>query len=82
MSVIAWIVLGLVAGCIASWLTNRGNMRVADVILGIVGAVLGGWLFTKLGEAGVTGLNLYSLMVAVVGSVLLILAFRGFRRAA
>jgi uncharacterized membrane protein YeaQ/YmgE (transglycosylase-associated protein family) len=69
MSVIAWVVLGLIAGFIASKLVNRtGEGVLLDIVLGIVGAVLGGWLFHMFGMPGVTGLNIYSLVVAVIGA--------------
>ena len=83
MSFLAWIVLGLVAGFIGSKLVNKtGEGFFLDILLGIVGAVLGGWLFSMFGAAGVTGLNLYSLMVAVVGAVLFLIVYHAvFRRA-
>ena len=83
MSILAWIVLGLVAGFIGSKLVNRtGEGFVLDIALGIVGAVVGGWLFNRFGAAGVTGLNLYSLLVAVVGAVVLLVVYHAIRRAA
>jgi len=82
MSVLAWIVLGLIAGFIGSKLVNRAGEGIfLDIVLGIVGAVVGGVLFNALGAHGVTGLNIYSLCVAVVGSVILLLAYHAFRRA-
>jgi uncharacterized membrane protein YeaQ/YmgE (transglycosylase-associated protein family) len=83
MSFLAWIVLGLVAGFIGSKLVNKtGEGFFLDILLGIVGAVLGGWLFSTFGASGVTGLNLYSLMVAVVGAVLFLILYHAiFRRA-
>ena len=76
MSLLAWIILGLVAGFIASKIVNKaGEGFVLDIVLGIVGAVAGGWLFNAFGMSGVTGLNLYSLMVAVAGAVLLLWAY-------
>ena len=70
MSIIAWIVLGLLAGFIGSKLVNQsGEGFIPDILLGVVGAVLGGWLFNAFGASGVTGLNLYSLLVAVIGAV-------------
>jgi len=82
MSFIAWIVLGLVAGFIASKIVNKsGEGLILDIILGIVGAVLGGYLFQTFGMAGVTGLNAYSLLVAVVGAVLFLVLYHAlFRR--
>jgi uncharacterized membrane protein YeaQ/YmgE (transglycosylase-associated protein family) len=83
MSFLAWIGLGLVAGFIGSKIVNKtGEGLFLDIVLGIVGAVLGGWLFNTFGARGVTGLNLYSLLVAVVGAVVVLLAFHAIRRVA
>jgi uncharacterized membrane protein YeaQ/YmgE (transglycosylase-associated protein family) len=83
MSVLAWIVLGLIAGFIGSKIVNKsGEGIVMDIVLGIVGALLGGWLFNRFGQVGVTGLNLYSLLVAVVGAVVLLVVYHMVRRAA
>jgi uncharacterized membrane protein YeaQ/YmgE (transglycosylase-associated protein family) len=82
MSILAWIVLGLIAGFIGSKLVNKsGEGVLLDIILGIVGAVIGGWVFQFFGAAGVTGLNLYSLLVAVIGSVLFLVVYHALRRA-
>ncbi len=76
MSIIAWIILGLVAGFIASQIVNqRGAGILLDVVLGIVGAIVGGWLFSLFGAHEVTGLNLYSLIVAIVGSVVVLVLY-------
>ena len=76
MSILAWILLGLVAGFIGSKLVNKsGSGLVLDIVLGIVGAVVGGFLFNTFGAAGVTGLNLYSLLVAVVGAVVVLVLY-------
>jgi uncharacterized membrane protein YeaQ/YmgE (transglycosylase-associated protein family) len=73
MSILAWIVLGLIAGFIASKLyAGSGQGFLMDIVLGIVGAVLGGYLFTALGATGITGFNLYSMFVAVIGAVVLL----------
>jgi uncharacterized membrane protein YeaQ/YmgE (transglycosylase-associated protein family) len=83
VSFLAWIVLGLLAGFIGSKIVNkRGEGVFLDVILGIVGAVIGGWLFNNFGASGVSGLNLYSLLVAVIGSVVLLVVYHAIRRAA
>jgi uncharacterized membrane protein YeaQ/YmgE (transglycosylase-associated protein family) len=83
MSYLAWIVLGLVAGFIGSKIVNKtGEGILLDIVLGIVGAVVGGWLFNTFGAAGVTGLNLYSLLVAVVGAVVLLVVYHAIRRIA
>jgi uncharacterized membrane protein YeaQ/YmgE (transglycosylase-associated protein family) len=76
MSIIAWIVLGLVAGFIASKIVNRtGEGVILDIVLGIVGAVVGGWLFHTFGMPGVTGLNVYSLIVAVIGAAVFLVVY-------
>lgn len=76
MSIIAWIVLGLIAGFIASKIVNRsGEGLLLDILLGVVGALVGGWLFRAFGMHGVSGLNLYSLLVAVVGAIVFLLAY-------
>ena len=83
MSILAWIVLGLIAGFIGSKIVNAtGSGMVMDIIIGIVGSVVGGWLFGLFGGAGVTGFNLPSLLVAVVGSVVLLVVYHAIRRAA
>jgi uncharacterized membrane protein YeaQ/YmgE (transglycosylase-associated protein family) len=82
MSFLAWIVLGLLAGFIGSKIVNKqGEGLILDIVLGIVGAIAGGFVFNALGASGVSGLNLYSLFVAVVGSVLLLVLYHAlFRR--
>jgi uncharacterized membrane protein YeaQ/YmgE (transglycosylase-associated protein family) len=82
MSILAWIVLGLLAGFIGSKLVNKtGEGIILDILLGIIGAVIGGYLFNAFGASGVTGLNLYSLFVAVIGAVLFLVLYHAlFRR--
>jgi uncharacterized membrane protein YeaQ/YmgE (transglycosylase-associated protein family) len=76
MSIIAWIVLGLIAGFIASKIVNkRGEGALMDIVLGVVGAVLGGYLFQTFGAAGVSGVNLYSILVAVVGAIVVLVIY-------
>jgi uncharacterized membrane protein YeaQ/YmgE (transglycosylase-associated protein family) len=83
MSIVAWIVLGLIAGFIASKLIYKtGEGLLLDIGLGIVGAVVGGWLFSAFGMPGVTGLNVYSLIVAVVGAVVFLAIYHAIRRTA
>jgi uncharacterized membrane protein YeaQ/YmgE (transglycosylase-associated protein family) len=82
MSILAWIVLGLIAGFIGSKLVNKsGEGFFLDIVLGIVGAVVGGWVFNVFGAAGVSGVNLYSLLVAVIGSILFLVVYHALRRA-
>ena len=73
MSIIGWVLLGLIAGFIASRIVNKtGEGVVLDIVLGVVGAIVGGFLFTTFGAAGVTGFNIYSMIVAVVGAVVVL----------
>ena len=82
MSFLGWIILGLIAGFIASKIVNRtGEGLFLDIILGIVGGVVGGWLFEFFGKAGVTGFNLYSMFVAIVGAVVVLVVYHAIRRA-
>lgn len=76
MSILAWIMLGLLAGFIGSKIVNRsGEGLVLDIILGVVGAVVGGFLFNQFGAAGVSGFNLYSLVVAVIGAIVVLVLY-------
>jgi uncharacterized membrane protein YeaQ/YmgE (transglycosylase-associated protein family) len=71
----------LLAGFIGSKIVNkRGEGVILDIVLGIVGAIVGGWLFSTFGASGVTGLNVYSLLVAVIGSVVLLVVYHAIRR--
>jgi uncharacterized membrane protein YeaQ/YmgE (transglycosylase-associated protein family) len=76
MSFLAWIVLGLVSGFIASKIVNKsGEGVLMDIVLGIVGAVVGGYLFQTFGAGGVSGVNLYSILVAVVGAIVVLVLY-------
>ncbi len=76
MSILGWIILGLIAGFIGSRIVNKsGEGLVLDIVLGIVGAIVGGYLFSLLGAAPVTGFNLYSMFVAVVGAILVLVIY-------
>jgi uncharacterized membrane protein YeaQ/YmgE (transglycosylase-associated protein family) len=76
MSIVAWIILGLLAGFIASQIVHqRGSGLLLDLVLGIIGAMVGGWLFSLFGAREVTGLNLYSLIVAIAGAVVVLLLY-------
>jgi uncharacterized membrane protein YeaQ/YmgE (transglycosylase-associated protein family) len=76
MSVLGWVLLGLIAGFIGSKIVNRsGQGFLLDIVLGIVGAVLGGFLFSAVGATGITGFNLYSMFVAIVGAVIVLWAY-------
>jgi uncharacterized membrane protein YeaQ/YmgE (transglycosylase-associated protein family) len=79
MSYLAWIVLGLIAGF---KIVNRtGEGILMDIVLGIIGAVVGGWLAGFFGLAGVSGVNLYSVAIAVGGAIVVLLVYHAVRRA-
>jgi uncharacterized membrane protein YeaQ/YmgE (transglycosylase-associated protein family) len=81
MSIIAWLVVGLIAGWIASMIVNRkGEGFIGDIILGAVGAFVGGFLFNLIGHTGVTGINIYSIFVAAVGAVIVLLIWHALVR--
>lgn len=82
MSILGWIILGLISGFIASKIVNRtGEGFFLDIILGIVGAIVGGFIFTAVGASGVTGFNLYSMVVAVIGAIVVLVIYHAlFRR--
>ncbi|MGI8746512.1 MAG: GlsB/YeaQ/YmgE family stress response membrane protein [Bryobacteraceae bacterium] len=81
MSFLAWIVLGLIAGFIGSKIVNKSGEGIfLDIILGIVGAVVGGWLFSMFGAQGVSGINLYSILVAVIGAILVLVIYHAVIR--
>ena len=73
MSIIVWLILGLVAGFIGSKIVNKsGEGVILDIVLGIVGAVVGGFLFSIIGASPVTGFNIYSIFVAVIGAIVVL----------
>ena len=76
MSIIGWLILGLIAGFIGSKIVNKsGEGLMLDIVLGVVGAVVGGFLFSTFGASPVTGLNIYSLVVAVVGAIVVLFVY-------
>jgi uncharacterized membrane protein YeaQ/YmgE (transglycosylase-associated protein family) len=76
MSVIGWIILGLISGFIASKIVNKtGQGFFMDIVLGIVGAIVGGVIFSALGIGGITGFNLYSMVVAVIGAIIVLVIY-------
>ena len=81
MSIIAWLIPGLIAGFIASKIVNKsGEGVLIDIVLGIVGAVVGGFLFSFFGAAPVTGLNIYSIIVAVIGAIVVLVIYHAVAR--
>jgi uncharacterized membrane protein YeaQ/YmgE (transglycosylase-associated protein family) len=77
MGILSWIVLGLIAGFIASKIVNKtGEGLILDIVLGIVGAIVGGFIFNFFGHAGVTGFNIPSMIVAVIGAIVVLLLYR------
>lgn len=82
MTILGWLVLGLIAGFIASKIVNKtGEGLLLDIVLGIVGAFVGGFLFTQLGATGISGFNLHSMLVAVIGAVVVLVVYHAIFRA-
>ncbi len=76
MSIIGWLVLGLIAGFIGSKIVNKqGEGVLLDIVLGIIGAIVGGFIFTTVGATGVTGFNLYSMLVAIIGAIVVLVIY-------
>ena len=81
MGIIAWLILGLIAGFIASKLVNKSGEGVAmDIVLGIVGAVVGGFIANALGFHGITGFDLYSILISVLGAVIVLIVYHSMTR--
>jgi uncharacterized membrane protein YeaQ/YmgE (transglycosylase-associated protein family) len=76
MSIIGWLILGLIAGFVASRIVNaQGQGIVLDIALGMVGALVGGFIFDAIGGVGVTGFNAWSLLVSIIGSIIVLLLY-------
>jgi uncharacterized membrane protein YeaQ/YmgE (transglycosylase-associated protein family) len=84
MSILAWLVVGVIAGFLAKYaVPGEGPGGIlGDLIVGIIGAILGGWVFNSFGHAGASGINLYSILVAFIGAVILLFVLRLFTRRA
>lgn len=82
MGILAWLIIGLIAGFLAKYAVpgeGPGGL-LGDLVVGIVGALIGGFIFSLFGGVGITGINLYSILVAFVGSVILLLLLRALSR--
>jgi uncharacterized membrane protein YeaQ/YmgE (transglycosylase-associated protein family) len=76
MGIIAWLVVGLIAGFIGSKIVNKsGEGLIRDMILGVIGGLVGGAIFSALGSTGVTGIDLWSIFVAIIGSVIVLVIY-------
>ena len=81
MGFLSWIILGLIAGFIGSKIVNKsGDGLILDILLGVIGAIVGGWLMSFFGMSGVSGVNLYSILVSVVGAIVVLVVFHAIRR--
>jgi len=79
MSIIGWLILGLIAGFIGSKIVDsQGQGVLLNIVLGIVGAIVGGLIFSAFGTQGITGLNLWSMIVAIIGSIVVLVAYHAF----
>lgn len=80
MSILAWIVVGILGGFIGSLIVNRrGQGLVGDLFLGVIGAIVAGWAFHRFGQPGVTGINLYSILVSAAGAIVLLVLYHALR---
>ena len=76
MSLLGWILFGLITGFVASRIVNkRGEGCILNVVLGIVGACVGGFIFNNIGSQGITGFNLYSMFVAIIGAIVVLFIY-------
>jgi uncharacterized membrane protein YeaQ/YmgE (transglycosylase-associated protein family) len=76
MTVVGWIFFGLITGFVASKVVDRhGQGCILNIVLGIVGACVGGFIFTNIGGSGITGFNIYSMFVAIVGAIVVLLGY-------
>jgi uncharacterized membrane protein YeaQ/YmgE (transglycosylase-associated protein family) len=82
MNILLWIILGALAGWIAGAIMGTSKGLLTNIIVGIIGAFVGGWIFNRFGSAGVTGFNIYSLLVAIAGAIVLLVIVRAFSRPA
>ena len=81
MGIVAWLVLGLIAGFVASLLVNKqGEGMLMDIVLGIVGAVVGGFIAQLAGFSGISGFNIYSILIAVGGAVVVLVVYHALAR--
>ena len=80
MGIIVWIIFGAIAGWLAHLITGRGGGLIVNIIVGIVGAFIGGFIMSLFGEGGVSGFNLYSFLVAILGAVVLLIVVGMIRR--
>lgn len=80
MGIIVWIIFGAIAGWLAHLITGRGGGLITNIIVGIVGAFIGGFVMSLFGGSGVTGFNLYSFLVAILGAVVLLVVVGMIRR--
>lgn len=82
MPILAWIVVGIIGGFIGSMIVNkRGQGLIGDLFLGVIGAIVAGWAFNQFGHSGVTGINLYSILVSAAGAIVVLVAYHALRGA-
>ena len=81
MSILAWLVVGLIAGFIASKIINKsGEGLIMDIVLGVVGAIVGGFIFNFFGHSAPSGINIYSIFVATIGAIVVLLIYHAVVR--
>ena len=79
MGILMWILFGAIVGWLASIFMGTSDGLVLDIVLGIVGAIIGGWVMSFFGKSGVTGFNVYSFLVAILGAIILIAIVKAIR---
>jgi len=80
MGILLWILFGALVGIVASFIMKSELGLILDIFVGIVGAIIGGWIMSLINKSGITGFNLYSFLVALLGAVLLLALIRALRR--
>ena len=81
--IFTWVVLGLISGFVAAKIVDkRGEGVLIDIGLGVAGSLVGGWLFHVFGHQGITGFNLYSIVVSIIGAVIILVLYHGIERMA
>ena len=80
MGIFLWIIFGALVGVVASFIMRSELGIVLDIVVGIIGAIIGGWIMSLINKSGVTGFNLYSFLVALLGAIILLVIIRALRR--
>ncbi len=80
MNILLWIILGALAGFVASYIMKSPHGILMDIVLGIIGAFVGGFVMNLFGQSGVNGFNFYSILVSIIGAIIVLALYRMFER--